>query len=562
MSTTPSAPAARPSVLKYLYTHNPFYAMSTVLMLFSIRTAYGTLEVGGIDSWLMLGVLAGYTLVLAVIGVLIVRLGKVWEDARSVLLLLLLLFLAVSISADDLFSTIETAEPGAALLLFGYLFSAGVSEAVLWGAGVRLRLLYRIPYHLMLALFYLAPWWYTPELHPRPRVDQEWAIFMFPIVAAGLFLCLMPAVRAGARYVEQNGTPWKWPWFPWTAFGVIATAVALRSYTVSMVYGLNGDIWRELPTGRAIEFNTIWGLYFLVPLAFAILMLVLEAAFVRDNRQLLSRVLRWAPWLLLLSIPTGTSAVFEGFLGRLIERVGSPVWLTLWLLIGFYGWARIRGAVGAGYGFVAGVALLSVVGPATISSGTLTDPTPWPFLALAALLLGRGLFVQSSRICATAAMAGTIFLWLILPQTALAEYRITTSYHALWAAILVVGLSFRDPFAQFLRGLAAAMVPMAALTVVPVAAVVPYITFATGTCLAIGLFWMNRWFVYSSAVNAVLLICIGLGSLLRRAIDIWGWPAVVAFSSSVVMLILGFLISAHKARWLQRLLPWRGNGTG
>src|SRR5262249_41033096 len=155
-----AATAVRPSVVKYLYTHNPFYAISAVLMLYAMRAAYERLGIQASNCWLMTGVLAAYTLVLAGIGVWIVCWGKVWEDARSILLLLLLLFLAVSISADDLFVKAETSATATPLLLCGFLFSATVSEAVLWGAGIRLGLLYRVPYHLMLALFYLAPWFY------------------------------------------------------------------------------------------------------------------------------------------------------------------------------------------------------------------------------------------------------------------------------------------------------------------------------------------------------------------------------------------------------------------
>ena len=98
-----SEPARPHPIVKYIYTHNPFYAISASLMLYAVLKAYGTLEVGAINTWIMAGVLAGYTLLLAVIGVLIVRRGKVWEDARSILLLLLALFVAVSICADDLF---------------------------------------------------------------------------------------------------------------------------------------------------------------------------------------------------------------------------------------------------------------------------------------------------------------------------------------------------------------------------------------------------------------------------------------------------------------------------
>ncbi|MEX2287400.1 MAG: hypothetical protein WD648_09945, partial [Planctomycetaceae bacterium] len=210
-----SESARPPSILKYIYTHNPFYAISASLMMFAVLKAYGTIEVGTINTWIMAGVLAGYTLVLAVIGVLIVRRGKVWEDARSILLLLLVLFVAVSICADDLFVRATSAGQGAGLLLGGYLFSAVVSEAVLRGAGIRLGLAYRIPYHLMMALFYVVPWWCSPEFNIRKNAAIEWTLLLFPTAAAVLFLTLLPAVRRGPKYVANNGTPWPWPTFPW-----------------------------------------------------------------------------------------------------------------------------------------------------------------------------------------------------------------------------------------------------------------------------------------------------------------------------------------------------------
>src|SRR5580692_10317381 len=125
---TMAAPTVRPAIVKYLYTNNPFYAISAVLMLYAIRAAYEKLGSQASNCWLLTGGLAGYTLVLAAIGVWIVRWGKVWEDARSILLLLLVLFLAVSISADDLFVREETSSAATSLLLCGFLFSAAVSE--------------------------------------------------------------------------------------------------------------------------------------------------------------------------------------------------------------------------------------------------------------------------------------------------------------------------------------------------------------------------------------------------------------------------------------------------
>ncbi len=338
-----SRSAQRPSVLRYLYTHNPFYAVSAVLMLYAIWAAYSRLEFGPGSTWLMTGVLAGYTLLLATIGIWIVRWGKVWEDARSILLLLLVLFLAVSISADSLFVRADTSRSATFLLVWGFLFSASVSEAVLWGAGVELGALYRVSYHLLLALFYVAPWWYSPELHPRSEESLDWMLLLFPLAAAVLLLSLWPAVRGGARYVAQNGTPWSWPLFPGTAFGVIAGAVGLRSYALTMTFGLDGSIWKKYPGGRSIVFDTIWGPYFLVPLAFAILVLVLEVGLVSRNRRIVQRVMNFAPLMLVLALPWTDGKVFREFFGVFVTTVGSPLWWTCWLLLALYVWASFRG---------------------------------------------------------------------------------------------------------------------------------------------------------------------------------------------------------------------------
>ena len=76
---------SRSSVTHWLWTHNPFYVISSLLMLYGVRASYRGIEIGEIDCWLMMGVLAAYTLLLAIVGVLIIRWGKVWDDARSIL---------------------------------------------------------------------------------------------------------------------------------------------------------------------------------------------------------------------------------------------------------------------------------------------------------------------------------------------------------------------------------------------------------------------------------------------------------------------------------------------
>jgi hypothetical protein len=562
-----AASAVRPTMVKYLYIHNPFYAISAVLMLYAIRAAYEALGSQASNCWLMTGGLAGYTLLLAAIGVWIVRWGKVWEDARSILLLLLLLFLAVSISADDLFVKAETSSTATILLLCGFLFSAAVSEGVLRGAGIRLGLRYRIPYHLMLTLFYLAPWFYSPGLHPQLEVWLDWLLLLFPCVAAILFLSLLPAVRGGARYLAANGTPWPWPWFPGVAFGVIAAAVSLRSYALTMTFGLDGDIWKKLPSGRAIVFDTIWGTYFLVPLGFAILILLLEIALVTANRRFAERIVNAAGSLLLLAFPWGDDAVFHAFLQTVVRTVGSPLWLTLWGLIAFYVRAWLRGVPHAVPAGLAAGAFLAVVGRQTVDLDTLTAPQAWPLLVIGAILLARGIWLHSSSICAAGCAIVTCGLWFLLPQISLGELRLPICGSILWAALGAIGLVFHDRLAHALRILAAGLFPVAALWTIAAepAASAPllirggYLVLLAIVCLLIARVWRNLWFLYGFGGMIGVSAYAGIVSSFHRAAALVGRDAMLAFAWSLGTLLLAFLISAQKARWLpRRIWPrWR-----
>lgn len=559
-------------LLTLIYNHNPFYAVSAVLMLLAVRNAYGELEIGAINCWLMMGVLAAYTSLLAGIGVLIVRKAGIWEDARSILLLLLVLFLAVSISADDLFVKMESHAGGTLLLLCGYLFSAIVSEVVLRTMRVQIGAAYRWPYHTLLLLFYAAPWWCSPELHPRSTAALEWTILLFPVAAAVLILSLIPAVRRGPEYVRNNGTPWNWPWFPWTAFGVMVAAVALRTFALCMTFGPSGPIWIYLSGGRRlISFDTMWGPYFLIPPALAILVLLLEAGITTGNRRLVERVLRWSPLLLLLAMPISSGPVFRNFLLTVTNTVGSPLWLTVWLLLGFYGWARLRGEREAERGLAAMLTLLSIVGPRTHGLGTLIEPAAWPFALIGTVALVQGLRRQSSAICTAAVAALAFALWIVLPQTVAANYRMTISYHALWLGVIVFGLAFRDRFADVLRIVGALQMPLTASIVLigPRSAEVPiswrlgYVVVLTVACLIIARTWRSRWYLYAFT-SLLAMGCYGIAVLgFRGAVRELGRTSVTAFAWSAAALLTAFLISAHKARWLpSRLFPQWGNGHG
>ena len=65
---------------RLLYTQNPFYLISALLVLYGIYVALGP-ESGMGGGWLLLGLLGGYTLALTLAGLVIVRFGQVWDDA-------------------------------------------------------------------------------------------------------------------------------------------------------------------------------------------------------------------------------------------------------------------------------------------------------------------------------------------------------------------------------------------------------------------------------------------------------------------------------------------------
>lgn len=562
----------RPSFVRWLYTHNPFYAISAALMLFAVRASYGELQIGSINCWLMMGVLAGYTLLLAGIGVCIVRLGKVWEDARSILLLLLLLFLAVSISTDDLFVKAASPGEGTTLLACGFLFSVMVSTGVVKALKIRVGWEYAVPYFLFLALFFVTPWWCSPELFPRATRFLNWTVFLFPQVAALLTLTLLPAVRRGAKAVANNGTPWPWPWFPWTAFGVIAVAVAFRSFALAMTFGQTGPIWGDLKGRSGILFDTIWGPYFLIPFAMSIMLLLLEGAIAADKKEVARKVLVASPSLLILALPWSDGPAFQTFLmSRMVANVGSPLWCTTLLLLAFFGWATLRKVKGASQRFVAMIFLLSFVGANTVGLKTLSSPQAGPLFVAGTLLAVIAARRRSSAGCLGASAILTFALWLVLPESIMARWRMATCYHLMLASCIALGVIYRDQFAMQLRLVGAASLLLSSLLVMTsdLATDVPnlwrllYVSLLTLVCLASAWRCHSRWYLYA-AIGTTSVFGYGLMMLgFREASSVVGRATMTAFCWSAATMLIGILISAHKANWLpKRLFPDWSNGHG
>ena len=107
------------------------------------------------QTWALMFGLAGYTLLLAVTACLLVRFGGVWDDVRTVLLLVVLMFLATSVTFDEALA--RSPVHGAACYLVGWLFATLVSEGLLRGMRLGLPPWFRGPYYLILSLFFSTP---------------------------------------------------------------------------------------------------------------------------------------------------------------------------------------------------------------------------------------------------------------------------------------------------------------------------------------------------------------------------------------------------------------------
>src|SRR5215469_14944399 len=141
------APQGAPGLVRFLYNHNPFYVISAALVLYGLRLSF----LGG-DAFqtraMIIGLMA-FALILAGTAWLIIRLGSVWNDARTILLIIVLLFVAISVSGDLSLARFDELgfrdfRSGLENFLGGYVFALIVSEGLLLTLGIGLRFWHRL----------------------------------------------------------------------------------------------------------------------------------------------------------------------------------------------------------------------------------------------------------------------------------------------------------------------------------------------------------------------------------------------------------------------------------
>ena len=379
-ASAPTLGQAARGLLHWVSCNNPFYVLSAGLFLVGLWASFEA-QTGEIQSWSLIGGLAGYTLLLALTAFVLVRFAKDWEDLRTVLLLVVLMFLATSVTFDEVL-VINPAR-GFACYLGGFAFTILLSEALLRGIRLALPAWFRVPYYLILGLFFLYPlalWTLVDQPHSETFL---WALFGFSAVAGLVFLTLLPAIRRGPRYVEANGSPWSWPFYPWVLFGMLGLAVPARAFL--LCYSMH--LLPASDRGRVI-----FGPYFVIPFGLAVCVLLLEIGLASSRRGALWTALA-APLVLVVLALFGhrDDRIYQEFLELFTARLGAtPLYLTLLASAGFYAYAAIRGVAMATEALTAALLALGFVGVGTVELQG--SPAAAPVMAAVALQLMLGLW--------------------------------------------------------------------------------------------------------------------------------------------------------------------------
>lgn len=452
-STSPNLAEGARGLVRWVCTSNPFYVISALLVIVGLWTSFGAQAHAG-QTWALMFGLGGYTLLLAVTACLLVRFGGVWDDVRTVLLLVVLMFLATSVTFDEALA--RSPERGAACYVVGLLFAVAVTEGLLRGMRLGLPPWFRGPYYLILSVFFLYPLGLLPLLDQPKCEALEWLLFSFSTVAGLVFLSLLPAIRRGPDYVRDNGSPWRWPLYPWALFVFLGFGVAARAFLLC---------WSMQHVERTVPERTIFGPYFLVPFGLAIAVLLLEIGLVKRSRAVLRIALTLPMGLAVLAmVGHRPDPLYQGFLDVFRARLGgTPLFLTTLAMVFFSLYASIRRVPRATEMLTAALAMLTVIGPGSLDLNGLTPPKAWPLLAIAVLQLGLGLRRHDAWRCLVGTVGLVLAVSIGLGDLEGTPGRGPIAFHLILLAVLVLGAAFDDRFGRSLRTLGSLMALLACL---------------------------------------------------------------------------------------------------
>jgi hypothetical protein len=411
-------------------THNPFYLLSALLVLWGIRQS--VLPKQPIDHVLALwSITVLYILLLAIITVLVIRLLRVWDDARTLLLIVPILSTTLSMLFDE--SLIHSTQIGCCLLGASYLFSIGLFEFVLRATGIRLTPMIRGIFYLLSTTLYLYPpimLWLT-----RHAGGGAWAVkglTLFAPILSAEFLLLVFSIPGCKRAHAQSGTPYPFPLFPFSLFALFWVLSMIRLYLLALAFGPGK--WNDvaIDTANFIPFVLVAGV------------VALELSRATHSR--------WGEIFSLLTGPTvwGLGLISTSHLSR-PEDLSPSLEIVGWLSVAFYIWAAWRAVRLADWCLVASLLATAGVEPPLLTSFHL--PTYSPHL-LAAIYLGSRSIVTQNPLQLAAAATLVSHMLTSFEFTADPLDRILATAHVACGMVILIHQLVHAPWMKDLHDIA------------------------------------------------------------------------------------------------------------
>ncbi|MDM4018566.1 hypothetical protein [Roseiconus lacunae] len=426
---------------RLLYNHNPFYLISCLLIIYGCQS----LAIGGGDvlekSSTMAGGLAIYSILMAIVCMGVVCFAKVWDDARSIFIVVIISLVATTTGFDELCIERPTLAIGFALASTGLVLL--VTETVLTICRIRLSTWYRLSYYAFFAVLIGFPVILGDAVADRNDSLANWGSVLFSSVVGCCFLLLIPAVRQGAVAVADNGTPWQFPLYPLSAFVVMAVLAIVRSHAIWMSFGFYGT------AGNFEPFLTL-------PIAAAAMILIAEAGLGLKHR-LLQHVALVATPLLFFCGQTNSGRTHLPIANELAQYVGGAATASAMVILCLYVYYAVRRIRGALYGI-----------PLVCSIMTIFAPLPVTFVEFG--VERWMLFTATGLIWSLMALASRLVEWMWLAHAAMIAVAIVLAgesfgvamNHWIVAAVyvlvlfLTIGAIFESDLATVLRHVAAA----------------------------------------------------------------------------------------------------------
>jgi hypothetical protein len=543
-------------IVKKLYKTNPFYLISACLVLYASTRLFHTDNVF-IDNLVPLAIMGVYTAILAGTAVFIARIGKVWDDAGTLLQINLMLFMAISVGLDG--KIINDTTVGIGWVVAGLAVMLAISEVMFNGLKLKLPKIFRVAYYSLMGCYFSYPWVLAElvTVYGKNKLPAIWGMLLFPVIGGILFVILLvPMIRCGQDLFAKLGAPWEDIRFPGSLFILMLLGFGFRTYlnTISFYGGRGVGPYSAMQTG--------FELFMLLPLVAAVAIILLEYGKVRENKKCI-QIAMLLPVIIFVITLLGVFSKGKFNSNLFLKAIGNfelPLYAALIsiMLIYFYGWyKKIRGAA-----LLTGIS--AFVGAFSLYyTYKATEQLNATSVVLVAAVLLISLIIITLIVIRKNITLGIIWgmiqaiisLWVLFP-----DLWIFNSYHGgipltvIYLTLLICSVFIRDDWGKVLRLITAVVMPVLCLiatvygvregTLVMQFICMGYAFMLLVVIAILAVYGKYLLFFICGAIGMIVIICFGMLMLYGEL----GSAGGRAMFWAIIFFITAFLISMAKGK--------------